>query len=89
MASRSAFGERRSPSHRFLPPDPRVTEPYRFTPQLAVRVGVLGAIVLAAFAILLLRLWALQVLSGDRYLVAAQQNQVRTLRTEAPRGSTY
>ncbi len=87
MANRSAFGERRSPSHRFLPPDPRVAEPYRFTPQLAVRVGVLGAVALAIFAVLLLRLWALQVLSGDRYLVAAQQNQVRTLRVEAPRGS--
>ena len=87
MASRSAFGERRSPSGRFLPPDPRVSEPYRFTPQLAVRVGVLGAVALAVFAVLLLRLWALQVLSGDRYLVAAQQNQVRTLRVEAPRGS--
>jgi penicillin-binding protein 2 len=87
LASRSAFGERRSPSRRFLPPDPRVAEPYRFTPQLAVRVGVLGAVALAVFAVLLLRLWALQVLSGDRYLVAAQQNQVRTLRVEAPRGS--
>lgn len=87
MASRSAFGERRSASGRFLPPDPRVAEPYRFTPQLAVRVGVLGAVVLAVFAVLLLRLWALQVLSGDRYLVAAQQNQLRTLRVEAPRGS--
>ena len=39
----SSFPERRSPSQRFLPPDPRVAEPYRFTPQLAIRVGVLGA----------------------------------------------
>jgi hypothetical protein len=28
----------------------------------------------------------LQVLSGDRYLEAAQNNQVRTVRVEAPRG---
>ena len=81
------WGERRSSSHRFLPADPRVTEPYRFTPQLALRVGVLGAVALAVFAVLVLRLWALQVLSGDRYLVAAQANQVRTLRVEAPRGT--
>lgn len=87
MASRSAFGERRSSSRRFLPPDPRVAEPYRFTPQLAMRVGVLGAVAVAVFAVLFLRLWALQVLSGDRYLAAAQQNQVRTLRVEAPRGA--
>lgn len=81
------WGERRSSSRRFLPADPRVTEPYRFTPQLALRVGVLGAVALAVFAVLVLRLWALQVLSGDRYLVAAQANQVRTLRVEAPRGT--
>jgi penicillin-binding protein 2 len=82
----STFNERRSPSGRFLPPDPRVAEPYRFTPQLALRVGILGAIVLIAFGALFLRLWALQVLSGDRYLVAARENQIRTVRTEAPRG---
>ncbi len=78
---------KRPPSGRFLPPDPRVTEPYRFTPQLALRVGMLGAVALAVFAVLFLRLWALQVLSGDRYLNAAQENQVRTVRIEAPRGS--
>ena len=82
----SSYGERRSPSGRFLPPDPRVAEPYRFTPQLALRVGILGAIALVVFAVLFLRLWALQVLSGDRYLVAARENQIRTVRTEAPRG---
>ncbi|HWQ24059.1 MAG TPA: penicillin-binding protein 2 [Gaiellaceae bacterium] len=74
------------PSGRFLPPDPRVREPYRLTPQLALRVGVLGAIALAAFAVLLLRLWSLQVLSGDEYLNAAQSNQLRLIRVEAPRG---
>jgi len=82
----STFNERRSASGRFLPPDPRVAEPYRFTPQLALRVGILGAITLAVFAALFLRLWALQVLSGDKYLVAARENQIRTIRVEAPRG---
>ena len=83
----SSYGGRRSSSHRFLPPDTRVTEPYRFTPQLALRVGVLAGLALIVFAILFLRLWALQVLSGDRYLNAAQNNQLRTIRVEAPRGS--
>ena len=82
----SPYGQRRSPSRRFLPPDPRVSEPYRFTPQLALRVGVLAALALIVFAILFLRLWALQVLSGDRYLNAAQNNQLRTIRVEAARG---
>jgi len=83
----SSYPERRSPSRRFLPPDPRTSEPYRFTPQLALRVGVLAGVALIVFAVLFLRLWALQVLSGDRYLNAAQNNQLRTVRVEAPRGS--
>ena len=71
---------------RFLPRDPRVDGPYRMTPQIALRLGVLGAIVLFAFAVLFFRLWALQVLSGERYLAAAQNNQLRSIRIEAQRG---
>ena len=74
---------------RFLPRDPRVEGPYRMTPQIALRIGVLGAVVLFAFAVLFFRLWALQVLAGERYLAAAQNNQLRTLRIEAPRGQIY
>jgi penicillin-binding protein 2 len=74
---------------RFLPRDPRVEGPYRMTPQIALRLGILGAVVLFAFAVLFFRLWALQVLSGERYLVAAQNNQLRTIRIEAPRGPIF
>ncbi len=84
--SSSPYGERRSPSRRFLPPDPSVSVPYRLTPGLALRVAVLGAIAIAIFAALFIRLWSLQVLSGDRYLNAAQNNQLRSIRVEAPRG---
>jgi penicillin-binding protein 2 len=77
----------RLPPRGFLPRDPRVAEPYRLSPQTAFRIGILGALALAAFGILFLRLWSLQVLSGDRYLQAAQNNQVRTLPLEAPRGA--
>jgi len=80
------LADRVTPSRRFLPGDPRVSEPYRLTPQLALRVAVLGFFALALFAVLFLRLWALQVLSGDRYLAQANDNRVRTLRLEAPRG---
>jgi penicillin-binding protein 2 len=79
----------RPPRTRFLPKDPRVESPYRMTPQIALRLGVLGALVLFAFAVLFFRLWALQVLSGERYLAAAQNNQLRTIRIEAPRGPIY
>ena len=71
---------------RFLPGDPRVEEPYRLTPQMALRVAVLGFLALTVFAVLFLRLWALQVLSGDRYLAKANDNRVRTLPVDAPRG---
>src|SRR5205814_1140991 len=33
------------------------------------------------------RLWALQVISGSRYLENARNNQLRTFRVQAPRGS--
>ena len=74
---------------RFMPHDPRVEGPYRMTPQIALRLGVLGAVVLFVFAVLFFRLWALQVLAGERYLAAAQNNQLRTIRVEAPRGPIY
>ena len=84
--SDAPYGERRNTSPRFLPPDPSVSAPYRLTPGLALRVGVLGVVAIAVFAVLFFRLWSLQVLSGARYLDAAQNNQLRTIRVEAPRG---
>jgi penicillin-binding protein 2 len=71
---------------RFLPPDPRVEEPYLFTPRMALRVAILGAIALAVFAVLLLRLWSLQILSGSKYEAAAKNNKLRTLPIDARRG---
>jgi penicillin-binding protein 2 len=85
--SDAPYGEPRSPSRRFLPPDPAVEAPYRLTPGLALRVGILGVLALAIFAVLFFRLWSLQALQGDRYLEAAQGNQLRAIRLEAPRGT--
>jgi penicillin-binding protein 2 len=80
------YQEQRAPSGRFLPPDPHVREPHRLTPQLALRVAILGAFALLVFGVLFFRLWSLQVLSGDEFLNAAQSNQLRLVRVEAPRG---
>ncbi len=77
---------RRSLSRRFLPPDPRAAEPYRLTPRLALRIGILGMLTLGVFGVLFLRLWSLQVLHGTQYLSAAQNNQRREVRVQAPRG---
>ena len=56
------------------------------TTQFTFRVAVLGGIALVAFSIIFLRLWYVQVLSGDKYLAEAQNNQVREIRVQAPRG---
>lgn len=56
------------------------------TPQLAMRVAILGGIALALFGIVFFRLWFLQVLSGDEYLAQAAGNRVRDLSIAAPRG---
>ncbi len=80
MASRAGTGR------TFLPSDPRVDEPFRLTPQAALRVAVLGGLVLLVFGALFLRLWALEILSGHQYLRVARSNQLRTIRLEAPRG---
>ena len=56
------------------------------TPQLAFRVAIIGGVALAAFAVIFFRLWYLQVLSGDKYVAEAQNNQLREIKVQAPRG---
>jgi penicillin-binding protein 2 len=56
------------------------------TPQLAMRVAILGGIALLAFAFVFFRLWYLQVLSGDTYRAEANDNRVRAIEVRAPRG---
>ena len=75
------------PLPSFLPPDPKVEEPYLLTPRMAMRVAILGGFALIAFAVLFLRLWSLQILSPDKYRTAALNNQLRRDRIEAPRGT--
>src|ERR1700722_17000086 len=56
------------------------------TPQLALRVAIIGSLALAMFAIIFFRLWFLQVLSGNQYLAQATTNRVRDIAGAAPRG---
>jgi penicillin-binding protein 2 len=64
------------------PRDPRLP----VSPQLAVRVAVLGGVAIALFAIIFFRLWYLQVLSGEQYVQKADANSERRLPIAAPRG---
>jgi len=52
----------------------------------ALRVAILGGVALVMFAVIFFRLWYLQVLSGDKYLVEANNNRIREIRVTAPRG---
>jgi len=56
------------------------------TPQLALRVAIIGSVALALFAIIFFRLWFLQVLSGEQYVRAATVNRVRQVGVPAQRG---
>ena len=82
----STTRERPARSKRFMPPSKSVVEPYRPSTGLLRRVSILGIAMLVIFAVLLLRLWALQVLAGTKYVDQAQANSFRTVRVQAPRG---
>lgn len=64
---------------------PLVSRP-PLSPQLAIRVAVLGGLALVLFGVVLFRLWYLEVLSGDQYVQLANNNRVRNIRIQAPRG---
>jgi penicillin-binding protein 2 len=56
------------------------------SPQLALRVAILGGLAMAMFAIIFFRLWFLQVLSGEQYVQQANANRARDLPIAPPRG---
>jgi penicillin-binding protein 2 len=62
------------------------SEPERRTSPLALRVSILSGIAIAIFSVLFLRLWYVQILSGDKYRNEANDNRIREIRVQAPRG---
>src|SRR3954465_3451407 len=56
------------------------------SPQLALRVAIIGGVALVMFGVIFFRLWYLQVLSGNHYLAEANSNRVRDIVRQAPRG---
>jgi penicillin-binding protein 2 len=71
-------------------PLPRRVEPRTpVSPQLALRVAVLGAIALVMFGAIFFRLWYLQVLTGEQYVQQANANRLRPLPIPAPRGEIF
>jgi penicillin-binding protein 2 len=63
------------------PSDPRIP----VSPQLALRVAIIGGVAMVMFGVIFFRLWYLQVLSGEQYVQQADAS-VRGLPIPAPRG---
>ena len=53
------------------------------------RMGLLSGAVAAFFGVLFLRLWSMQLLSGESYSERAEKNLVREVSIGAPRGRIY
>jgi penicillin-binding protein 2 len=70
---------------RLRPSEPRTP----VSPQLALRVAVMGGIALVMFGIIFFRLWYLQVLSGEQYVAQANANDQRPIPIPAPRGQIF
>jgi penicillin-binding protein 2 len=62
--------------------DPRVP----VSPQLALRVAIIGGVAMVMFGVIFFRLWYLQVLSSEQYVAQANANRARHLPIAAPRG---
>ncbi|MRR10988.1 penicillin-binding protein 2, partial [bacterium] len=57
-----------------------------FRQDLKGRFAALGLVVLIVLGTLFVRLWSMQVLSGDAYRAMADDNRVREISLDAPRG---
>ena len=66
--------------------DDTVVDVFRFRARNARRATILAVVTFGLFAALFLRLWALEVLSGTKYVRQAQAHAFRTVRLQAPRG---
>ncbi|MFA5844766.1 MAG: penicillin-binding protein 2 [Coriobacteriia bacterium] len=57
-----------------------------FRDRLKPRFAALGVVVLVVFGSLLVRLWAMQVVAGDAFARQAENNRIREITVDAPRG---
>jgi penicillin-binding protein 2 len=58
----------------------------RMGKRLSLRIAIFIGVAVVLFAVLFLRLWYLQVPSGEKYLTEAKNNRTREFRVIAPRG---
>lgn len=58
-------------------------------PSIGMRVAIVGGLAVAVFAVIVFRLWFLQILSGQQYVAQANNNRTRTIDVPATRGDIY
>ena len=58
-------------------------------PPIALRLGVIGILILLAFCLLVARLWQLQGLEGEDFRTLSENNRLRLKRTPPLRGVIY
>lgn len=64
----------------------RRDRPVTELPSVGRRVVILAGVAVLVFSVLLFRLWFLQILSGQQYVAAANDNRLRSVKLEARRG---
>jgi penicillin-binding protein 2 len=84
-----AFSRRDNPAGRRGRPirTGRPDRPVIHPPSIAIRVTIIGGLALVLVAMIVFRLWFLQVLSAQQYVVEANDNRLRSVEVVAPRGS--
>ena len=84
-----AFSRRDNPAGRRGRPirTGRADRPVVRPPSVALRVAVIGVLTVALVGMIVFRLWFLQILSGEQYVVEANDNRLRAVKVLAPRGS--
>src|SRR5512143_2078855 len=53
------------------------------------RILIMGYLLIAGFAVILVRLWQLQVLQGSSFRKISESNRLRVIGVPAPRGIIY
>ena len=77
-----ADGGRRRWSYR----QGRRDKPMMQLPPVALRAAIMVGLAVVLFAVILFRLWFLQILSGQEFVAQANDNRLRSVKLVAPRG---
>ena len=65
----------------------RADQPFVQPPSVALRVAAIGMLAVVIFAVILFRLWFLQILTGTQHVAEANDNRLRTVKLVPPRGT--